>query len=285
MGISSGKQASRVRAPQREFTEEFRREAVQMMLDGLSAASVSERLGLSGTNLLYRWKRSNWNAPARLPLLSKGGSRELEIELHRVERRTRHPKKSVSHFQPTRVAHVYAAIDAIAQDERLPTATVCDVLDVSRSAYYAWRAHEPSRHQQRDDVLTPLVRAVFWKHRRRYGTRRIADELADLGEVCSPRRVAKILKTQGLRAIQPKSFVPRTTDSRHRLSSYGRLGRRSSALRVLSRMAARSQRLATVCQIGNAPLEFEARSGDLTWLSRFPSLSDRICRRPALRAR
>ena len=45
------------------------------------------------------------------------------------------------------------------------------------------------------------MRAVFWKHRRRYGARRIAEELADLDEVCSPRRVAGILKTQGLRAI------------------------------------------------------------------------------------
>lgn len=65
--------------------------------------------------------------------------------------------------------------------------------------------------------MTPLVRAVFWKHRRRYGARRIAEELADLGELCSPRRVGKIMKSQGLRAIQPKSFVPKTTDSRHRL--------------------------------------------------------------------
>ena len=38
------------RAPRREFTDEFRREAVQMMLDGHTAASVAERLGLSGTN-------------------------------------------------------------------------------------------------------------------------------------------------------------------------------------------------------------------------------------------
>ena len=65
--------------------------------------------------------------------------------------------------------------------------------------------------------MTSLVRALFWKHRRRYGARRIADDLADLGLVCSPRRVGKILKNQGLRAIQPKSFVPKTTDSRHRL--------------------------------------------------------------------
>ena len=41
-----------VRARRREFTDEFGREAVQMMLDGHTAASVAGRLGLSGTNLL-----------------------------------------------------------------------------------------------------------------------------------------------------------------------------------------------------------------------------------------
>ena len=35
--------------------------------------------------------------------------------------------------------------------------------------------------------------------------------------MCSPRRVAKVLEIQGLRAIQPKSFVPKTTESRHGL--------------------------------------------------------------------
>ena len=56
----------------------------------------------------------------------------------------RHLKKSVGHFRPTRVADVYAAIDAIVHDDALPTASVCDVLGVSRSAYYAWRDGEPS---------------------------------------------------------------------------------------------------------------------------------------------
>lgn len=112
---------------------------------------------------------------------------------------------------------MYAAINALVQEAELPLASVCEVLEVSRSAYYAWRVGEPSQREQQEATLTPLVRAVFWKHRRRYGTRRIAEELADLGEVCSPRRVGKLMKTQGLRALQPKSFVPKTTDSRHRL--------------------------------------------------------------------
>ena len=108
-------------------------------------------------------------------------------------------------------------MEAIAQSNALSTVSVCDILKVSRSAYYAWRSSPPTARQEHDSELTPLVRALFWKHKRRYGARRIAEELADLGETCSPRHVAKLLKTQGLRAIQPKSFVPKTTDSRHSL--------------------------------------------------------------------
>ena len=111
---------------------------------------------------------------------------------------------------------MYAAIDQIAGRD-LSTAAVCTTLNLSRSAYYAWRSGESSSRASRDEELAPLVRAIFWKHRRRYGTRRIASELLDLGQRLSPRRVARLLKNQGLRAIQPKSFVPKTTDSRHRL--------------------------------------------------------------------
>jgi transposase InsO family protein len=112
---------------------------------------------------------------------------------------------------------MYAAVHEMTHPGPFAATAVCDVLDISRSGYYAWRQGVPSPRAVRDAELTPLVRALFWKHRRRYGARRLASELSDLGEVCSPRRVAKIMKTQRLRAIQPKSFVPKTTDSRHRL--------------------------------------------------------------------
>src|SRR5437868_5490733 len=112
---------------------------------------------------------------------------------------------------------MYAAVDAMARPGQFATAAVCDVLAISRSCYYAWRQGVPASRAERDAELTPLVRALFWKHRRRYGARRLASELDDRGEVCSPRRIAKITKTQGLHAIQPKSFVPKTTDSRHGL--------------------------------------------------------------------
>src|SRR5262249_60471047 len=65
--------------------------------------------------------------------------------------------------------------------------------------------------------LRPLVRQIFWEHKRRDGARRIAAELAARGEVCGPGRVTRLLKQPGLQAIQPRSFRPRTTQSRHPL--------------------------------------------------------------------
>lgn len=42
--------------PRRSFDRDFKLQAVQMMLDGYSASSVADNLGLGNTNLLYRWK-------------------------------------------------------------------------------------------------------------------------------------------------------------------------------------------------------------------------------------
>jgi transposase len=87
-----------VRARRRVFTGEFRREAVQMMLDGHTAASVAQRLGLSGTNLLFRWKREQLERTGPVATSLEARVRELEIELHRVERERDILKKALAIF-------------------------------------------------------------------------------------------------------------------------------------------------------------------------------------------
>ncbi len=62
-----------------------------------------------------------------------------------------------------------------------------------------------------------MISRIFHKHRRRYGTRRIVSDLQALKYECSRRRVGRLMKTLGLRAIQPNLFVPKITQSRHRL--------------------------------------------------------------------
>lgn len=86
------------RAPRREFTEEFRREAVQMLLDGHKAAAVAERLGLAGTNLLYRWKREHLERSGPVATSLEARVRELELQVQRVERERDILKKALAIF-------------------------------------------------------------------------------------------------------------------------------------------------------------------------------------------
>lgn len=94
---------------------------------------------------------------------------------------------------------------------------ICEVLDVSRAAYYQWCSSEESQRELTDRELGPIVGHVFQQHRRRYGARRLAVELQSMGYSCSRSKARKIMGQMELVAIQPKSFKPRTTASRHRL--------------------------------------------------------------------
>ncbi len=66
-------------------------------------------------------------------------------------------------------------------------------------------------------MLSEKIMQIFWYHRRRYGARRIAQELKDQGYALDRKRVIRLMNSIGIKAIQPKSFKPRSTESRHRL--------------------------------------------------------------------
>ena len=82
----------------RQYSDELKAEAVQMVLDGHSAASVASRLGLSSTNILYRWKAKvlSESGPAASALEAR--VQELERELRRVEQERDILKKALAIF-------------------------------------------------------------------------------------------------------------------------------------------------------------------------------------------
>ena len=94
----SGKNKKATAGTRRQFTEEFKKDAVQMLLDGHSAASVVDRLGLSGANLLYRWKRELLRESGPVASSLDTRVRELEAELRRVERERDILKKALAIF-------------------------------------------------------------------------------------------------------------------------------------------------------------------------------------------
>ena len=95
MAKRGGKSTSGTR---RVYPQEFKEEAVQMLLDGHSASSVCDRLGLSGTNLLYRWKKGFLGKEGGIASNLEGRVRELEAELRRVERERDVLKKALAIF-------------------------------------------------------------------------------------------------------------------------------------------------------------------------------------------
>ena len=60
------------------------------------------------------------------------------------------------------------------EEDGFPVAAVCHALAVSRAGYYAHARGEAGPREQEDARLRPLVRQIFWEHKRRYGARRIA---------------------------------------------------------------------------------------------------------------
>ena len=96
-----------------------------------------------------------------------------------------------------------------------PVRLLCWVMQVSSSAYYAWRKQQTESAKVEEVHLREQVKQVFFEHRRRYGSRRIAAELKKRGVKVGRFLVQRLMGEQNLGAICPKRFVPRTTDSRH----------------------------------------------------------------------
>ncbi len=91
-----------------------------------------------------------------------------------------------------------------------PVATLCRVLEVSTSGYYAWLSRPPSRRSREDVVLMQRIRWIHLRSRGTYGAPRIHAELADEGVRVGRKRVARLMRTAGLRGVSRRKYV-RTT--------------------------------------------------------------------------
>ena len=90
------------RAQRRVYPEELKKEAVQMLLDGHSAVSVAENLGLAHASLLYRWKAQFLGQEGAAASALELRVRQLEEQHRRTERERDILKKALAIFsQPT----------------------------------------------------------------------------------------------------------------------------------------------------------------------------------------
>jgi len=85
--------------------------------------------------------------------------------------------------------------------DRFPVRTMCRLLGASRSGYYDWRFRPLSDRAREDRRLLPLIRASYAASGGVYGYRRVHLDLRETGETCGKHRVARIMKTNEIKAI------------------------------------------------------------------------------------
>lgn len=90
----------------------------------------------------------------------------------------------------------YAVIQSNA--ETFTVQMMCEILNVSRAGYYAWRERKESAHALRDRFLTAKIQEIHERSRRAYGVPRVFKVLSRQGERCGRKRIARLMRLQGL---------------------------------------------------------------------------------------
>lgn len=97
-----------------------------------------------------------------------------------------------------------------------PVSVMCEVLKVSKSGYYAWLRRPESKRKAEDKALSELIKEIHKDSKGEYGSPKIHGELRRRGTRCGRKRVARLMRKDGLKAKTVRKFKA-TTNSDHNL--------------------------------------------------------------------
>ncbi len=100
--------------------------------------------------------------------------------------------------------------------EIFPVIVMCEVLEVSRSGFHEWSSREPSARALANKDLDSAIARIHKASRQTYGSPRMREALVSEGFKCSPTRVERRMKSNGIRAKTKRNFRVKT-DSKHSL--------------------------------------------------------------------
>lgn len=101
-----------------------------------------------------------------------------------------------------------------AEKATFPVRPMCRMLGVSRSGFYAWQRRKPSARALDDARLGVEIHATHRASRQTYGAPRVHAELHAQARPVGRKRVARVMREQGLRGRRPRRWRL-TTDSQH----------------------------------------------------------------------
>jgi transposase InsO family protein len=93
---------------------------------------------------------------------------------------------------------------------------MCEVFNVSRSGYYAWLRRPESKRKAEDKALSQVIKEIHKESNGEYGSPKVHEELRRRGTRCGRKRVARLMREDGLKAKTIRKFKA-TTNSNHSL--------------------------------------------------------------------
>jgi transposase InsO family protein len=102
-----------------------------------------------------------------------------------------------------------------AMSKEYPIRELCAVLEVTRSGYYAWRRGHKTARELADHLWIERIRRVYQENKGRYGSPRVTEQLRREGHVCNRKRVERLMRWHGLRALSSRKRRICTTNSDH----------------------------------------------------------------------
>lgn len=88
---------------------------------------------------------------------------------------------------------------------------MCQVLEVTRSGYYAWQPEKTGPRALENQVLVEQIRKEYQTSRQTYGSPRIWVALQRQGMTCGRHRVARLMRQEGIHPKKQRRWLPVTT--------------------------------------------------------------------------
>ena len=215
------------------YAPEYRRQMVELVRTGRAPGELAREFECSAS-AIRNWVRqadrdegrredgltsSELEEPAsassREPSASRG-ARDLKKSRGLVRSGDRHD-----------TGEVFALVKANQAHHRV--ATMCRVLGVCASGYYAWRGRGRSRRAKRDEELRGTVRTIHKGSAGTYGVPRVHAELHRRGCPVSRKRVARLMREAGLAGVSRRRGTRTTRAERSHGAAPDRVERQFQA--------------------------------------------------------
>ncbi|EHI3950925.1 TPA: IS3 family transposase [Salmonella enterica subsp. enterica serovar Birkenhead] len=197
------KPASTSKTPRKQYTPEFRDEALKLA-ERIGVAAAARELSL------YESQLYNWRSKQQQQMTSSERENELAAENARLKRQLAEQAEELAILQKgrdiLREAPEMKYVFIEKHQAEFSIKAMCRVLQVARSGLYAWRSRRCriTPRQQFRLICDEVVRNAFAEVKQRYGAPRLADELPEY----NIKTIAASLRRQGLRAKASRKFSP-----------------------------------------------------------------------------